>query len=338
MKRTLAILLAVCMIFVLCACGAAETTPVSESVAEESVSADESSVDLQILMEEDDSMINTYSLLAVNPDANFVDADGNAVADVELNTEGADALINWLLSEEGEELAANYGYDEYGEYLFYGLEGAPVSEAEIPEATDETKEIRISTTTSVNDSGLLGYLLPNFEDEYGYEVEVFSAGTGKAIANAKDGNADLILVHAKAQEEEFVADGFARVVEGMDTERLSFLYNYFVLCGPSADPAGVADCDNVLDAFAAIADGEYKFISRGDMSGTHTKELSLWPEELGITEDPATFEDYSDWYISSNAGMGVCLTMAEEEGAYVLSDKATFLTFRANDGELEEAA
>ena len=335
MKRTLAILLAVCMIFVLCACGAAETTPVSESVAEESVSADESSVDLQILMEEDDSMINTYSLLAVNPDANFVDADGNAVADVELNTEGADALINWLLSEEGEELAANYGYDEYGEYLFYGLEGAPVSEAEIPEATDETKEIRISTTTSVNDSGLLGYLLPIFEDEYGY---VFSAGTGKAIANAKDGNADLILVHAKAQEEEFVADGFARVVEGMDTERLSFLYNYFVLCGPSADPAGVADCDNVLDAFAAIADGEYKFISRGDMSGTHTKELSLWPEELGITEDPATFEDYSDWYISSNAGMGVCLTMAEEEGAYVLSDKATFLTFRANDGELEEAA
>ena len=174
MKRTLAILLAVCMIFVLCACGAAETTPVSESVAEESVSADESSVDLQILMEEDDSMINTYSLLAVNPDANFVDADGNAVADVELNTEGADALINWLLSEEGEELAANYGYDEYGEYLFYGLEGAPVSEAEIPEATDETKEIRISTTTSVNDSGLLGYLLPIFEDEYGYEVEVFS--------------------------------------------------------------------------------------------------------------------------------------------------------------------
>ena len=338
MKRTLAILLAVCMIFVLCACGAAETTPVSESVAEEYVSADESSVDLQILMEEDDSMINTYSLLAVNPDANFVDADGNAVADVELNTEGADALINWLLSEEGEELAANYGYDEYGEYLFYGLEGAPVSEAEIPEATDETKEIRISTTTSVNDSGLLGYLLPIFEDEYGYEVEVFSAGTGKAIANAKDGNADLILVHAKAQEEEFVADGFARVVEGMDTERLSFLYNYFVLCGPSADPAGVADCDNVLDAFAAIADGEYKFISRGDMSGTHTKELSLWPKELGITEDPATFEDYSDWYISSNAGMGVCLTMAEEEGAYVLSDKATFLTFRANDGELEEAA
>lgn len=336
MKKTLAILLALCMIFALCACGAEETAPVSEETAEESV-AEASSVDLQILMEEDDSMINTYSLLAVNPDAAFVDADGNAVADVELNTAGADALINWLLSEEGEKLAADYGYEDYGEYLFYGLEGAPVSKAEIPEATEETKQIRMSTTTSVNDSGLLGYLLPIFEDKYGYEVEVFSAGTGKAIANAKNGNADLILVHAKAQEEEFVSAGFSRIVEGMDSERLSFLYNFFVLCGPSADPAGVADCDNVLDAFAAIAEGEYTFISRGDMSGTHTKELSLWPENLGITEEAESFADY-EWYVSSNAGMGVCLTMAEEKGAYVLSDKATFLTFRANDGELAEAA
>lgn len=336
-RKSIALLLALCMIFVLCACGAAETEVVSDEPMEESMeSVEESSIDLQILMEEDDSMINTYSLLAVNPEANFVDADGNAVSDVEINTEGADALINWMLSEEGEELAANYGYDEYSEYLFYGLEGAPVSEAEIPDATDETKQIRISTTTSVNDSGLLGYLLPIFEDEYGYEVEVFSAGTGKAIANAKMGNADLILVHAKAQEEEFVADGFARVVDGMDSERLSFLYNFFVLCGPSEDPAGVADCDNVLDAFAAIADGKYTFISRGDMSGTHTKELSLWPEDLGITEEPDSFAAYTDWYVSSNAGMGVCLTMAEEEGAYVLSDKATFLTFRANDGELPE--
>ena len=335
MKRTLAILLAVCMIFVLCACGAAETTPVSESVAEESVSADESSVDLQILMEEDDSMINTYSLLAVNPDANFVDADGNAVADVELNTEGADALINWLLSEEGEELAANYGYDEYGEYLFYGLEGAPVSEAEIPEATDETKEIRISTTTSVNDSGLLGYLLPIFEDEYGYEVEVFSAGTGKAIANAKMGNADLILVHSKKQEEAFIADGFAYVIDGMEAERLSFMYNYFVLCGPAEDPIGARDCATVKDAFAKIAEEKQPFVSRGDGSGTHTKELSLWPEDLGITEEAASFADYTDWYTSANAGMGVCLTMANEMGAYILSDKATFLTFRANNGVMD---
>ncbi len=170
--------------------------------------------DLEILIEADESMINTYSLLAVDPDAKFVDANGNEVGSMPLNTVGADALINWLLSEEGKQLAAEYGYAEYGEYLFYIMEDGPVSAADIPEATDETKLIRISTTTSVNDSGLLGYLIPIFEDKYGYDVEIFSAGTGKAIANAKMGNADLILVHAKAQEEAFIADGFARLVDG----------------------------------------------------------------------------------------------------------------------------
>ena len=96
--------------------------------------------------------------------------------------------------------------------------------------------------------------------------------------------------------------------------------------------AGVKDADSVLDAFAAIADGEYTFISRGDGSGTHSKELSLWPEALGITKDPASFANYTKWYVSANAGMGACLVMAEEMGAYILTDKATFLTFVANDG------
>ena len=130
-------------------------------------------------------------------------------------------------------------------------------------------------------------------------------------------------------------EGFARVVDGFEAERISFLYNYFVLCGPSADPAGVAGCESVLDAFAAIADGKYTFVSRGDASGTHTKELSLWPEALGITADAASFVDYTDWYVSANAGMGACLVMAEEMGAYILTDKATFLTFVANDGVME---
>lgn len=289
------------------------------------------SVDLAILYEADDNMINNYSLLAVNPDAPFADADGNAVDDVELNTAGAEALINWMLSPEAEDLAANYGFDEYGEYLFYLKEDAPVSEAEIPEATDDTRTIRMSTTTSVNDSGLLGYLLPNFEDEYGYKVEVFSAGTGKSIANAKAGNADLILVHSKSQEEAFVEEGFSYVLDGQESERLTYMYNYFVLCGPSADPAGVKDAPSVLDAFALIAEKQCPFVSRGDGSGTHTKELSLWPEELGITDQAESVKDYS-WYTFSNAGMGVCLTMAEETGSYILSDKATYLTFRANGG------
>ena len=300
-----------------------------------SASADDALVvDTCILKEADDNMINTYTLLAVSPDAPFVDADGNAVPDVALNTVGAAALINWLLSEEGEDLAANYGFAEYGEYLFYLKEDRPVSVAEIPAATEETKLIRLSTTTSVNDSGLLGYLLPIFEEKYGYEVEVYSAGTGKSIANAKMGNADLILVHAKKQEDAFVEAGFASVLDGMEKERMSYMYNYFVLCGPSADPAGVKDAADVNAAFKSIADGKYTFISRGDGSGTHTKELSLWPEELGITAEAESFKDYTDWYISANTGMGACLVMAEQMGAYILTDKATFLTFVANDGAI----
>jgi len=319
MKKLLAVLLALAMVFTFAACGQTEDGNDTGEVV---------STNLTILLEADDNMINTYSLLAVNPDAPWVDADGNAVEDVAaLNTVGADALINWMLSE-GAALAADYGYEEYGEYLFYLKDDAPqmADGTEIPAATEETKNIRISTTTSVNDSGLLGYLLPIFEEQYGYAVEVFSAGTGKAIANAKCGNADLILVHAKAQEEQFIADGFARVVDGYAAERLAYMYNYFVLVGPEEDPCGVKDMD-VLSAFAAIADGGYKFVSRGDGSGTHTKELALWPAELGITVEPETFADYSDWYISSNAGMGACLLQASEEGAYILSDKATFLTF-----------
>ena len=292
-------------------------------------------VDLTILYEADDDMINNYSLLAVNPDAPFVDADGNPVSDVYINTEGASALINWMLSEEGKTAASEYGYADYGEYLFYLTEGGPVSTAEIPQATEETKVIRMSTTTSVNDSGLLAYLLPQFEEAYGYTVEVTSAGTGKAIANAQNGNADLLLVHSKSQEEEFVNAGFSYVLPGFESERLTFLYNYFVLCGPSDDPAGVKDAASVKDAFAAIAEGKYPFVSRGDQSGTHTKEISLWPEDLGITADAESVADYTDWYTYSNAGMGVCLTMAEETGSYILSDKATFLTFQSNRGVME---
>ena len=324
MKKTLSLLLALVMLFSLGISAFAADAPAEET--------DALVVDTMILMEADDNMINNYTLLAVNPEAPFVDADGNAVEDVALNTVGAAALINWLLSEEGEAAAADYGFAEYGEYLFYLKEDRPVSTADIPEATEATKLIRLSTTTSVNDSGLLGSLLPMFEEKYGYEVEVYSAGTGKAIANAKMGNADLILVHSKKQEEAFVADGFACVLDGMESERLTYMYNYFVLCGPSADPAGVQDAEDVLAAFKAIADGKFTFVSRGDGSGTHTKELSLWPEELGITAEAESFKDYTDWYVSANAGMGACLVMAEQMGAYILTDKATFLTFLANDG------
>ena len=175
MKKIVSLLLALVMIFALAACGqsaapapaateapapaaepAAEPARVEEPAPTPVYDGDELVVDTCILKEADDAMINNYSLLAVNPEAPFADADGNAVADVELNTVGAAALINWLLSEEGQDLAAKYGFEEYGEYLFYLKDGRPVSTAEIPAATEETKKIRLSTTTSVNDSGLLG--------------------------------------------------------------------------------------------------------------------------------------------------------------------------------------
>ena len=344
MKKTLSFLLALVMVLGLCACGASNAPAATQAPAateapaavETEAPAEEpaAAVDTKILYEADDSMLNTYTVIAVNPEAPFTDADGNAVADVAVNTAGADALIHWLLSQTALDMAADFGMEDYGEHLFYVKDDAPVYDGEIAAATEETKTIRLSTTTSVKDSGLLDYLLPVFQSEYGYEVEVQSAGTGKAIAAAKYGNADLILVHSKSQETSFVEEGFARVVDGFEAERVSFIYNYFVLCGPSADPAGAAACASVKDAFAAIAEGKFTFVSRGDGSGTHTKELSLWPEDLGITAEAESFVDYTDWYVSANAGMGACLVMAEQMGGYILTDKATFLTFVANNGQI----
>lgn len=183
-------------------------------------------------------------------------------------------------------------------------------------ATPENVTIRLSTTTSVNDSGLLPYLLPVFEKETGYKVEVQSAGTGAAIQKAEDGNADLILVHAKASEEEFISKGFG-------VERLPFMYNYFVIAGPQNDPAGIKDCANAAEAFAKIRQSGSKFISRGDESGTHKAELKIWGDKA-----PDAAND--KWYVSAGQGMGACLTMANEQQAYVLTDKATFLSMKAD--------
>jgi len=343
MKKSIALILTMAMVVsLLVGCGsaqaastAASTSSAASTSAAASSTAKTVSVNTSILMEADDNMINTYTLIAVNPDAPFVDENGKAVDGVSINTAGAAALIKWMLSDEALNLAADYGMAEYGDHLFYVKDDVPKYTGEIAKATTDTATIRLSTTTSVYDSGLLGALLPVFEKEYGYTVEVQSAGTGKAIAAAEYGNADLILVHAKSKEEDFVNAGYAYKLDGFDSERLSFLYNYFVLCGPADDPAGVSKCASVLDAFAAIANGKYQFISRGDGSGTQTKELTLWPKDLGITEDAASFANYTDWYISANAGMGACLVMAEQMNAYILTDKATYLTFAANGGVMQ---
>ena len=191
--------------------------------------------------------------------------------------------------------------------------GAEASEAGSAAVADNTV-IRLSTTTSVNDSGLLPYLLPTFEAESGYKVEVQSAGTGAAIQKAKDGNADVILVHAKASEEDFISEGYG-------VERLPFMYNYFVIVGPKDDPAGVSGSADAAEAFGKIRDAAANFVSRGDESGTHKAELKIWGDNA-----PDAAAD--SWYISAGQGMGACLTMASEQQAYCLTDKATFLSMQ----------
>ena len=194
---------------------------------------------------------------------------------------------------------------------------AAASDAASSAAAPANAVLRISTTTSVNDSGLLPYLQPYFEEATGYKMEVTSAGTGAAIKKGETGDADALLVHAKASEEEFIDAGFG-------VERIPFMYNYFVIVGPESDPAGVADCKTAADAFKAIADAGQTFVSRGDDSGTNKKELQIW-EAAGVTPEG------QDWYVNAGAGMGATLTQAAEREGYTLSDKGTFLSNDAKE-------
>ena len=168
----------------------------------------------------------------------------------------------------------------------------------------------------MNDSGLLPYLQPYFEKATGYEMEVTSAGTGAAIKKGETGDADALLVHAKASEDAFVEAGYG-------IERKPFMYNFFVIVGPADDPAGIKDSASAADAFKKIAEAEQTFVSRGDDSGTNKKEIQIW-EAAGI--DP----NGQEWYVNAGAGMGATLTQAAERQGYTLTDKATFLSNDAN--------
>ena len=177
----------------------------------------------------------------------------------------------------------------------------------------EPEVLRLATTTSTADSGLLDAILPAFEEEHNARVDVVAVGTGQAIELGEAGDADVILVHARAREDAFVA-------EGHGTHRYDVMVNDFVIVGPAADPAGVAGIPDAAGALAAIAGNGAPFASRGDDSGTHTKELSLW-EAAAITPDPA-----GDWYHSLGQGMGETLIFANESGAYTLTDRGTYLS------------
>jgi tungstate transport system substrate-binding protein len=177
--------------------------------------------------------------------------------------------------------------------------------------------IRLSTTTSTENSGLLAYLLPFFEAKTGARVNVISVGTGKALELAKNGDVDVTLVHARAAEDRFVAEGW-----GVD--RRDVMYNDFLIAGPASDPAGLAGGRNVLAAFKRIIDSKAKFISRGDNSGTDMMEKAYWK---AIGAQPAGAS-----YVSAGLGMGEVLNMAAELQAYTLTDRATYSTYQARTG------
>lgn len=175
------------------------------------------------------------------------------------------------------------------------------------------KYITLATTTSTYDSGLLDVLLPAFTEKYGIEVRVLSKGTGAAIELGKRGDVDVLLVHDRASELELVEQGYF-------TDRYDVMYNDFVIVGPPADPAGIKGLESAAEAFAHIAGGGHVFVSRGDDSGTHRMELSLW-EKAGVKEQ-------GNWYKEVGQGMGDTLRMASEMEAYTLTDRATYISLR----------
>ena len=181
-------------------------------------------------------------------------------------------------------------------------------------APAEPAVLRLATTTSTADSGLLEVILPAFEEEFNARVDVVAVGTGQAIELGENGDADVILVHARAREDEFVAAGFGPA-------RSDVMYNDFIVVGPQADPAGIEGLATAAEAFAAIAAAEAPFASRGDDSGTHTKELSIW------TLEPSPDQG---WYLSLGQGMGETLQFANERRAYTLADRGTYLAQRDN--------
>jgi tungstate transport system substrate-binding protein len=190
------------------------------------------------------------------------------------------------------------------------------------QAPAQDKSIVVASTTSTQDSGLFGHILPMFKAKSGIDVRVVAQGTGQALDTGRRGDADVVFVHAKAQEEKFVAEGFG-------VKRFDVMYNDFVVIGPKADPAKVKGSKDVLASLKAISTAASPFVSRGDKSGTHSAELALWK---AADLDPAAAKPA--WYREIGQGMGAALNTASAMGAYVLSDRGTWISFK-NKGELE---
>jgi tungstate transport system substrate-binding protein len=185
----------------------------------------------------------------------------------------------------------------------------------------QDKSIVVASTTSTQDSGLFGYILPLFKAKTGIEVKVIAQGTGQALDTARRGDADVVFVHAKSQEEKFIA-------EGHGVKRFDVMYNDFVLIGPKSDPAGVGGTKDIVAALKAIQGKAVPFVSRGDKSGTHSAELALW-KQAGVNLETAK----GSWYREIGQGMGAALNTAGAMNAYVISDRGTWLSFK-NPGDL----
>jgi tungstate transport system substrate-binding protein len=189
-------------------------------------------------------------------------------------------------------------------------------------ALAQDKSIVVASTTSTQDSGLFGHILPVFKAKTGIDVKVVAQGTGQALDTGRRGDADVLFVHAKAQEEKFVADGFG-------VKRYPVMYNDFVMVGPKNDPAGIKGMTDVAEALRTIKSKGAPFISRGDRSGTHIAELDLW-KAAGIDIG----KDKGPWYKEIGQGMGAALNTASAANAYVLADRGTWLSFK-NRGDLD---
>jgi tungstate transport system substrate-binding protein len=182
-------------------------------------------------------------------------------------------------------------------------------------APPKTGVLRLATTTSTYDSGLLNFILPDFQKKYNCSVDVVAVGTGQSLELGRRGDADVVLVHSRPGEDKFVADGFAR-------ERFDVMYNDFIIVGPKTDPAHIRGLALAKEAFKAIMDAGQPFASRGDKSGTHVKELAVW-SSLGVTPGAGM-----KWYNSLGQGMGETLLFAEDQGAYTLTDRGTYLSMK----------
>ena len=326
MKKLLIFLLTACL---LTGCGGM-TTPAAQQPAPTAAKAAEAAgavfpeslepIGMEALLQSETLFVN-YTLTALNPYGQYPE-------ETVINGQGAEALARWLLGQTAlDALAA------YQEGLFLQAEDAPVYSGWISPAAENTKAIRLMTTVHVAEVGILEEILQDFQEEYGYEVEILGENEAEVYLRGAMGEADLILAPAPREGEVFGESDNFRTIPGFSECHIPLLRCPYVLCGPGEDPAGVKPIAAAEDAHVpisepklraalkAIAEREAYFISRGDGSDAHLAEMQLWPEE-----------PEGDWYFAADTEMGPCLTIAEEMGGYVLSDALTFEIFRVANG------